>query len=123
MPYGDLMVIALYIMIFGLIAIVTFVIRNFGPSIVEYINSKTTEQQRELLAFLARSAVLFARNRFGHLSGQEQFTQAIDYFNKALVEKGIPISREEMEGLLELAYEEAKKAGLLQSLSKKIDEN
>ncbi|KAB2952392.1 hypothetical protein F9B85_09565 [Heliorestis acidaminivorans] len=117
MQYGDLMVIAMYILIFGLIAIVTFVMRNFGPAIVDYIQSKTTEQQREMLVYFARSAVVFARNRFGDLSGSEQFEKALEYLHKSLTNRGMPIERDEMEALIEWAYEEAKQAGLIKALS------
>ncbi|MBM7865727.1 hypothetical protein GTO89_02860 [Heliobacterium gestii] len=120
----NLFLLGLFVIVFGVIVMVTFAIRSYGPALVEFMKSATTEQQRQTVTKLAQSAVVFARARFGDLSGKEQFAKALLFTSSALAEKGILVSPEELEATVEFAYEEAKKAGLVVSLGelKKIAE-
>ncbi|ABZ84066.1 hypothetical protein HM1_1493 [Heliomicrobium modesticaldum Ice1] len=113
----NLFLLGLFVIVFGVMVTVTFAIRSCGPALVEFMKSATIEQQRQTATKLAQSAVVFARARFGALSGKEQFEKALLLVSNALAEKGLQVSSDELASTVEFAYEEAKKAGLVVSLS------
>ncbi|MBC9784649.1 hypothetical protein H1S01_09010 [Heliobacterium chlorum] len=116
----DLLLIGLYVIVFGVIVVTTYLTRNFGPAAMDYMRTVTTEQERQTVGNLALSAVVYARNRYGHLSGDEQFEMALKHLGKTLENKEIVRTIEEMKSAIEFAYEEAKKKGLIASLKESV---
>lgn len=77
--------------------------------LISFIKRKTNLEQQKLLEEIFSDAVLFAQQVFKHLDGPEKFAQAKERALLMLKDKGIELSEEQIEMLIESTLKKLKK--------------
>jgi GH35 family endo-1,4-beta-xylanase len=79
----------------------------------DWIKSKTTVNQQNLLNSIAYNAVLFIEQRYKDLEGNGKFSEAVQHVVQVLAQKGFNIDIAAIQAAVQAAYEDAKKNGLI----------
>lgn len=97
-PYLDTVVQALL----GLVtAVVIAALIEIRKKVLEWIDKKATNEQRDLIYKLAKEAFSFAETVYHQMDGRQKLDGAIAYLSKRLNDANINLTEEEIRAVIE----------------------
>lgn len=100
-PYITLIVKAV---IGALAAVLLAAVGVIRSKVVNYLDSKTDDKQRELLHKIAGEAFAYAETVYRSEASQVKLAQAMEYAAQQLGRRGIPVTADEIRAAIEAAY-------------------
>jgi hypothetical protein len=110
---AQLVQLLLQFLVFALLVLVTIIWRQVRPTVLEWLNSKTTEAQRALLARLAQEAAIYVQGKWMELEGPARLEKAVEHLYEEAHKHGIPLTQESGMAAIKAGYEQARAAGML----------
>jgi len=103
-PYIQEILSTFVIGILGIVSVfITKMLKNAETKLSNFLDAKTTNEQRELINKYAKEAFSFAETVFNDLKGEEKLLKAKDYLQSQLKSIGVVITDDEIKAIIEKA--------------------